>query len=53
MVLGSLIWLHEWVANCGLLDRLLAGDDNLCAIVGVLAGCMIGWNRLKQMQGNS
>jgi hypothetical protein len=52
MVLGSLIWLHEWVANTGLLDKLLAGDTNMCAIVGILAGGMIGLNRLKQTQGN-
>ena len=52
MVLGSLFWIHEWVANTGLLDKLLAGDNNLCAIVGILAGGMIGWSRLKQMQGN-
>jgi hypothetical protein len=50
MVLGSLIWLHEWVANTGLLDKLLAGDNNLCAIVGILVGGVIGWNQLKRRQ---
>ena len=50
MVLGSLIWLHEWVANTGVMDMLLGGDTNICAIVGILAGGMIGWNRLKQTE---
>jgi hypothetical protein len=50
MLLSSVLRIHEWVADWGVLDKLLAGDTNMCAIVGILAGGMIGWNQLKQKQ---
>jgi len=49
--MGSLIWIHEWVANSGLVDGVLAGDTTLCSIVGMLIGCVIGSRELKQKLG--
>lgn len=46
--MGSLIWIHEWVANSGMVDALLAGDTTVCSIVGILIGCVIGSRQLKR-----
>ena len=50
MLLASVIQIHEWLASTGLLDKVFSGDTNTCAIVGILAGGMISWNRLKKQQ---
>jgi len=50
MLLASVIMLHEWVANLGIVDKLMAGDTTICAIIGVLLGAAIGWKQLKQLQ---
>jgi len=50
MLLASVIQVHEWVAELGIVDKLIAGDTTMCAIVGVLLGAAIGWKQLKQRQ---
>jgi hypothetical protein len=50
MLLASVISIHEWVADLGIVDKLLSGDTTMCAIVGVLLGAAIGWKQLKQLQ---
>ena len=49
--MGSLIWIHEWIANSGLVDAVLTGDTTVCAIVGMLIGCVIGNRQLKRQLG--
>jgi hypothetical protein len=44
----DLFSLHHWIARTGLVDRFLAGDSDLCSIVGILIGCVIGHRQLKR-----
>jgi hypothetical protein len=46
--MNGLIWIHDVLANSGMVDKLLAGDSTLCAIVGVLLGCCLGQEHLKR-----
>lgn len=46
--MGSLIWIHEWIANSSLMDGLLAGDTTVCSIVGMVVGCVIARRQLKR-----
>lgn len=46
--MNGLIWIHQLIADTGLLDRILAGDQTTCSIVGVLIGCCIAPGQLKR-----
>ena len=44
----GLIWIHDVLANSGMIDKVLAGDTGICAIVGILIGCCLGREQLKR-----
>ncbi len=46
--MNGLIWIHDVLANSGLIEKLVAGDTGSCAILGVLIGCYIGREQLKR-----
>jgi len=46
--MNGLVWIHEFVANSGAVEKILAGDTGLCSIVGILIGCCLGWEQLKR-----
>jgi hypothetical protein len=50
MLLASVITIHEWVANLGIVDKLMSGDATVCAIVGILIGCLIAWKQMGREQ---
>ena len=49
--MGQLVWVHQWIAEIGVLDRLLSGDTSVCAIIGTMVGCIVGWQQLTDRSG--
>lgn len=46
-----LLWIPDWLVNNPLVDGVLSGDTNVCAMIGVLIGAVIAARRLKAQFG--
>lgn len=49
--MNRLFWFPDWLVNNPLIDGVLAGDTNVCAMVGVMIGAVIAARRLKEQLG--
>jgi hypothetical protein len=47
----QLLWIPEWLINNALVDGVLSGDTNVCAMVGVMIGAVIAARRVKSQAG--